>query len=68
MSIINLGLQSVGLAHASMTKEMEDKIGSCNSVSENRRVAKTNELLRDSLLDSISQAKTLVTQRLKLKE
>ena len=50
---------------------MEDKIGSCNSVSEIRSVAKNNELLRDSLLDSVSPAKTLlsmVTQRLKLKE
>ena len=70
MSILNLGLQSVGLARASMSKEMEDKVGSCNSVSEIRRVAKNNEPLRDSLLDSVSPAKTLlsmVTQRLQLK-
>ena len=48
---------------------MEEKIGSCNSVSEIQRV--TNKLLRDSLLDSVSPAKTLlstITQHLQLKE
>lgn len=71
MSILNLGLQSGGLARASMSEEMEEKIASCNSVSEIRHVAKDNNPLRDSLLDSVAPVKTLlstITQRLQLKE
>ena len=45
MSILNLGLQFVGLARASMSKEMEEKIASCNSVSEIQRVTKDNKPL-----------------------
>ena len=71
MSILNLGLQFVGLARASMSEEMEEKITSCTSVSEMRRMAKDNNPLRDSLLDSVAPVKTLlptITQRLQLKE
>ena len=71
MSILNLGLQFVGLARASMSEEMEEKITFCNSVSEIRCVAKDNNPLRDSLLDSVAPVKTLlstITQRLQLKE
>ena len=71
VSILNWGLQSVGLVRASMSEEMEEKIAFCNSVSEIRCVAKDSKPLRDSLLDSVSPAKTLlsaITQRLQLKE
>lgn len=57
VSILNLGLQSVGLARATMSEEMEEKIASCNSVSEIRCVAKDNNPLRDSLWIQLLQSR-----------
>ena len=70
MSILNLGLQSVGLARHQMEEEKESAISNCSSISEIRRAAKEDSSLKDALLDSIALAKTTltsVTQRLKLK-
>ena len=71
MSVLNLGLQSVGLARAVMEDGMETAVASCNSVAEIRRVASQKEGLREALLDSVAPVKTLlstITQRLQLKE
>ena len=69
-SILNLGLQSVGLARAKMDDNMEAAVQSCNSVAEIRRVAGERKDIRTSFLDSIAPVKTLlsaITQRLQLK-
>ena len=68
MSILNLGLQSVGLARRQMEEEKESAILNCSSISEIRRAAKEDSSLKDSLIDSVAPAKTTltsVTQRLK---
>lgn len=71
MSILNLGLQSVGIARQAMEEKMELAISNYNSVSEIRRVAQEDVSLKEVLLDSVASAKTTlssVTQRLKLKD
>ena len=71
MSVLNLGLQSVGLARAKMDDDMEAAIQGSNSVAEIRRVAAEKENLRTALLDSIAPVKVLlstITQRFQLKE
>ena len=40
MSVLNLGLQSIGIARRQMNEEMEAAISICNSVSKIRRAAK----------------------------
>ena len=70
MSILNLGLQSVGIARRQMEEEKESAIMNCSSVSEIRRAAKEDSSLKDALLDSVAPAKitlSSVTQRLKYK-
>ena len=70
MSVLNLGLQSVGIARRRMEDEVESAISNCNSVTEIRRKAKDDSSLKEALLDSVAPAKTIpssVTQRLKLK-
>lgn len=66
MSVLNLGLQSVGLARHRMEVDMESVISHCNSVSEIQRIAKDNSNLKEALVDSIAHAKitlSSVTQR-----
>ena len=70
MSVLNLGLQSVGVACCRMEAEMEAIVSHSNSVAEIRRVAKDNPTLKEALLDSVTSAKTTltaVTLRLQLK-
>ena len=61
MSILNLGLQSVGLAHRQMEEEKESAILNYSSISEIRRGAKEDSSLKDALLDSVARAKTTLT-------
>ena len=71
MSVLNLGLQSVGLACTIMEDGKEAAVASCNSVAKIRRVASQKEELREALLDTVAPVKTLlsmITQRLQLKE
>lgn len=71
MSVLYLGLQSVGLARAVMDDDMETAVASCSSVAEIRRMAGQKEGLRGALLDSVAPVKALlstITQRLQLKE
>ena len=60
MSILNLGLQSIGVAQSKMNDSNEEAIMSCNSVAEISRVAAQNNL-REDLLDSIEPVKILLT-------
>ena len=65
MSILNLGLQSVGLARARMDDKLEAAVQSCNSVAEIRRVAGERVNIHTVLLDSVASVKTILssTQR-----
>ena len=70
MSILNLGLQSIGVARSKMNDSNEETIKSCNSVAEIRSVAAQNNL-REDLMDSIEPVKALltrITERLQLKD
>lgn len=68
MSVLNLGLQSVGLARISMEDDMETAVASCSSVSEIRQVANQREGLREALLDSVAPVKMLLSTITQLKE
>ena len=68
MSIINLGLQCVGLARAEMPDEVEKEVGKCNSLSELRRTLEGKQL---AVSDSLSPVKVLLSRifvRLKLND
>ena len=71
MSILNLGLQSVGLARTKLDDDaMEKEIKKCNSLSQLRKQAETTPAFKESVADSIAPVKVLlsrVTQRLELK-
>ena len=49
MSVLNLGLQSVGLACTRMEEDMEAVVQYCHSV---QRMANEREIVRATLLDS----------------
>ena len=71
MSILNLGLQSVGLARTEMDEVTEAAVHNFNSVAEIRRVTAEKDDVRIALLDSVAPVKALlsrITQRLQLKE
>ena len=68
MSIVNLGLQCVGLARAEMPDEVEKEVGKCNSLSELRRTLEGKQL---AVSDSLSPVKVLLPRifvRLKLND
>lgn len=66
MSILNLGLQFVGLVREQMPDEYEREVAKCNNLSELRKHLTGNELV---VKQSLSPVKTLLNQifsRLKL--
>lgn len=66
MSILNLGLQCVGLARAQMPQEFEDEVAKCNNLSSLRNHLSGKELV---VQDSLSPVKILLCSlfsRLKL--
>ena len=70
MSILNMGLQSVGVAHDRMVDSSEEAIKSCNGVAKLRIIAEKHNLCED-ILDSIEPVKVLlskITERLQLKD
>ena len=71
MSILNLGLQSVGLArHQLADDQLEKLVENCNSLGQLRELARKNPAVKEAVLDVVSPAKitlTSITQRLELK-
>ena len=70
MSILNLGLQSVGLARTKLDDAMEKEIKKCNNNSQLRKQAEATPAFKESVADSIAPVKILlsrITQRLQLK-
>ena len=68
MSILNLGLQSVGLMRKEAAQEYEESISKCNNIKELKKMADKCQGLSD--LDSLSPVKVLlsdIVSRLKLK-
>ena len=71
MSIINLGLQSVGIARSSVGINVEVELKKCNSMSQLRKVAERDTTIIGSVQDSLSPVKILLNSimtRLMLKE
>jgi len=60
MSILNLGLQCVGLAREEMPEEYESEAAKCNSLAELRKVAKRKDGFADAVKDSLSPVKILL--------
>ena len=72
MSVLNLGLQSVGLARNTVNdKDIEDTVTKRNSVSDVRKLDKSNPAVRPACLDAVEPVKLLltkITERLQLKD
>lgn len=71
MSILNLGLQAIGLQRKKMEEVYEAAIKSCNSLADLRKKAKDNNDLEQAIRDSVESVKILMSsifQRLSLKD
>ena len=69
MSVLNLGLQCVGLARSEMPEEFEKEVSKCNNLSKLRKIPSRVEGFRETVADSLSPVKVLlgsVFMRLKL--
>ena len=60
VSVINLGLQSIGLSGRQLQVE-EQEVRKCGSVSEVRELASKKPGLKESLIDSMSSVKVTLT-------
>ena len=60
MSLLNMGLQSVGFMRSEMSDEEEAPIFACNSLNQLRQVASKHPSIRESCLDSIEPVKVLL--------
>ena len=70
MSVLNLGMQSVGLARRQLNEEVETEIQRCTTMSQIRELALKKPSIKESLLDSVSPVKVTladIAQRLELK-
>ncbi len=70
MSIVNLGLQSVGVMRKGGSSESEAVITKCNNMKQLRKLAEKQPSLVDDVLDSIARVKILLSDlmiRLELK-
>ena len=70
MSVLSLGMQSVGLARRELEEEAETAIQKCTSMSQIRELALKKPSVKEALLDAISPAKVTladISQRLELK-
>ena len=69
--MLNLGLQSVGLARELVAREeVEREVSHCNSMSQVRELATKKPFIKEALIDSMAPVKvtlTDITQRLELK-
>ena len=71
MSILNMGLQSVGLARKLMEEDVEAEITKCNSIANIRKLANGKPEIIGQVADSLSPVKITLTKiihRLQLKE
>ena len=71
MSIVNLGLQSIGLARKEMGPEFERKASKAKSLKDLRQLAEKEPGFKDSAIDSMESVKVKLSQiplRLKLKD
>ena len=61
--MLNLGLQSVGLAHNGVDdKDIEDTVMKCKSISDVRKLAEANPAVRPACLDAVEPIKVLVKE------
>ena len=56
-SVLNLGMQSVGLARRQLEEEVETEIQRCTTTSQVRELAVKKPSIKESLLDSVSPVK-----------
>lgn len=71
MSILNLGLQCIGLAREQMPEDFEKEVEKCNNLTELRNIASRKSGIVSAVQDSLSPVKSLLTtifSRLKLHE
>ena len=68
MSILNLGLQSVGLTRKECTPSAEAVLKNCNSLKQIRTAVDSEPSLAEEIADSIEPVKLLISERLSLKE
>ena len=61
MSIVNLGLQCVGMMRGKMSDEHEASISHCNNMSQLRQAAEKKPDVTQAILDSIEPVKILLT-------
>ena len=62
MSVLNLGLQCVGLARAQMSDSFEREVAKCNTLSELRMIATKKDGFVSVVQDSLSPVKVLLSQ------
>ena len=62
MSVLNLGLQCVGLARAVLPEELEQEVRKCNTLSELRHIATTKSSFVTAVQDSLSPVKVLLSR------
>lgn len=70
MSIVNLGLQCVGLARGEMSEENERLVAKAGTMKEIRKLSLKHPGLKEAVVDSIASAKVRLSQvlgRLQLK-
>ena len=70
MSVLNLGLQLVGLARRQVEEEMESEIQRCTTMLQIRELALKKPSIKESLLDAVSPVNVNladIAQRLELK-
>ena len=71
MSILNLGLQCIGLMRSEMCEELEQDMKKCNSMDDIREKSKNNPHLKEELINSLQPTIDLmegIFERLSLKE
>ena len=71
MSVLNLGLQCIGMMRTSGNEVFEKEMSQCGSMKTIRKAAEMRKEFKDDLLDSVEPVKFLLNQtfqRLQLKE
>ena len=70
MSILNIALQGIGLVRNEMTEEVENEFLTCSGTKDVRKLAESNEVVKDEVLNSVKGSIDLTKflfQRLKEK-
>ena len=71
MSILNLGMQSIGLMHSKMNDDLENLMKKCNSMEEIHTCSKDEPQLKSELINSLQAPINLmegIFERLSLKD